>query len=95
MKLGDINILKLASGIMAVIHVVNNIKNAKGSEKADAVVAGTPDILAAIESNIPRDVFNDDKVVEAERKLITAYHDFHEAIDAARSARVIAPPPAV
>jgi len=86
-----IDILKLAQGIMAVMHVVQNIKNAKGAEKADAVVEGTPDILQAVESNIDKDVLNDAKVIETERALITAYHDFHAAIEAAQSARVTPP----
>lgn len=95
MKLPNINILKLANGIMAVMHVIQNIKAAKGEDKAEAVVAGTPDILAAIESNIDKDVLNDANVVQMERKFITAYADFHDAIEAARAAKVPSPTPAV
>jgi hypothetical protein len=74
------DLMKVVSGIMTAVHVVEKIKGAKGPDKLDAVIESTPDIIGDIELNVGKDVLNDPSVVSAERNLISAYISFQNAV---------------
>ena len=83
-----IDFIKLVSGIATAMSFVNKLKAAKGMEKADAVVAGTPDLIQALELNLDRDILVEEAVVAAERQMIAGIKNFYNAYETARSARV-------
>lgn len=82
-----LDLMKIVQGILTAVHVVEKIKNAKGSEKLQAVIDSTPEMIQVIEANLSKDVLNDAQVVTAETNLINAYIAFQRTVDAVKLAK--------
>ena len=84
MKLDFIKVLNI---VLTGMAMVEGVKNAKGLEKADAVVEATPALVAALETGIGKDILEDAKVIQAERNAISAIVAFQNAIRDVKAAK--------
>lgn len=82
-----IDILKVVNGIMTAMAVVEKIKGASGAAKVDAVIDSTPDVIAAIELGIGKDILADERVVSAERNMIAGIIAFNNAVRDVKAAK--------
>ena len=83
MKINWIGVaLKLPSLIQGAVSIVEHVKNAKGSEKKQAVVDSIPGAIELVEFGVGRDLLNDPAIMQ----LVSAVIDAEAAALKARNA---------